>query len=37
LLPVPEDGGLIEDQSFPSDMTAFELGPTYAGAHPLDD
>jgi hypothetical protein len=37
LLAVAEDGGPIEDQGFPSDMPAFELGPPHAGAHPLDD
>src|ERR1035441_567736 len=37
VLPVAEDGGSIWDQSFPSDVPAFELGPPHAGAHPLDD
>src|ERR1019366_4906357 len=37
LLAITEDGGSIEDQSLPSDMTSFELGPPHAGAHSLDD
>ena len=37
LLAITEDGGPIKDQSLPSDMPAFELGPPHAGAHPLDD
>jgi len=37
LLAVAVDGGAIKDQSFPSDVPAFELGPPHSGAHPLDD
>src|ERR1035437_4344278 len=37
VLPVAEDGGPIKNQSFSSDVPAFELGPPHAGAHPLDD
>ena len=37
LLAVAVDGGTIEDQGFPSDVPAFELGPPHAGAHPFDD
>jgi len=37
LLPVAEDGGSIQDQSFPSNVPAFELGPPHADAHSLDD
>src|ERR1019366_1735024 len=37
VLPVPEDGGSIEHQSFPSDVPSFELGPPHAGAHSFDD
>jgi hypothetical protein len=34
---VSQDGGAIEDQGFPSNMPAFELGPPHAGMHPFDD
>jgi hypothetical protein len=37
LLAVAMDGGAVEDQGFPSDVSAFELGPPHAGAHSLDD
>src|ERR1022692_3586527 len=37
ILAVAEDGGSIEDQSFPPDMPSFELGPPHTGAHSLDD
>jgi hypothetical protein len=37
LLAITEDGGSIEDQSLPSDVPTFELGPPHAGAHSLDD
>lgn len=37
VLPVSEDGGAIENQGFPPDMPAFELGPPHAGTHSLDD
>jgi hypothetical protein len=33
LLAVATDGGAVEDQGFPSDVSAFELGPPHAGAH----
>src|ERR1035437_779694 len=37
LLAVTMDCGTIEYQSFPPDMSAFELGAPHPGAHPLDD
>src|ERR1017187_7180857 len=37
VLSVAEDGGPIEDQGFPSDVPAFELGSPHASAHSLDD
>jgi len=36
-LTVPLDGGAIENQGFPSDVSAFELGAPHAGAHSLDN
>ena len=36
-LPAAQDGGAIEDQGFPSDVPAFELGPPHAGTHSLDN
>src|ERR1035441_4614373 len=37
LLAVAADGGSIEHQGLPSDMTSFKFGPPHAGAHPFDD
>src|SRR5664280_1007962 len=37
LLAVAVDGGSIEHQGLPSDMTSFKFGPPHAGAHPFDD
>ncbi len=36
ILPAAEDGGSIENQCLPSDMSPLELGPPHAGAHMLD-
>jgi len=37
VLPVPQDGGPIENQRFSSDVPSFKLCPPHSGAHSLDD
>ena len=37
LLAISKDSRPIQDKSFPSDMPAFESGPSHSGSDPLDD